>query len=66
MNDVLDDAADVAVLLGVVNRTKLHGTLAGAGVGVEDGGLTLTLGLLVSSVIIHSDKRFQHCNPITK
>lgn len=56
MDDVLDDAADVAVLLGVVNGTKLHGALAGAGVSVEDGGLALTLGLLVSSVISHSEQ----------
>jgi len=67
MDDVLDDAADVALLLGVVKGTKLHGALAGAGVSLEDGGLTLTLGLLFSSVkSIHSDKRFQHCNPIAK
>jgi len=48
MDDVLDDTADVALLLGVVNGTELHGTLAGARVGLEDGGLTLTLGLLFS------------------
>lgn len=58
MDDVLDDAADVAVLLGVVNGTKLHGALAGAGVSVEDGGLALTLGLLVSSVIFHRTRGF--------
>jgi hypothetical protein len=48
MDDVLDDAADVALLLSVVNGTELHGTLAGARVGLEDGGLALTLGLLFS------------------
>mmetsp|Transcript_21967 Transcript_21967/g.47881 ORF Transcript_21967/g.47881 Transcript_21967/m.47881 type:complete len:172 (-) Transcript_21967:235-750(-) len=47
MDDLLDDATDVAVLLGVVDGTELHGTLAGADVSLEDGGLTLTLGLLL-------------------
>ena len=45
MNDLLDDTTDVAMLLGVVDGTKLRSTLAGTGVRVEDGGLTLTLGL---------------------
>jgi len=49
VEDLLDDAADVTAPLGVVDGSELHGSLAGAHVRLEDGGLTLTLGLLTSS-----------------
>lgn len=43
VDDVLDDALDVSVALGVVELAELHGTLAEAGVGGEDTSLTLPL-----------------------
>jgi len=46
VEDLLDHAAHVATALGVVDRAKLDGALAGPVVGLEDGGLTLSLGLL--------------------
>ena len=45
VQDLLDDATDVTLLLGIIQRTELHGTLAGTDVSLEDGGLTLSLGL---------------------
>ena len=45
MEDFLDDTTDVAMLLGVVERTELDRTLASAAVALEDGRLTATLGL---------------------
>lgn len=42
VDDVLHDAPDVAVLLGVVEGAELHGSLTGAGVGAEDSSLSLT------------------------
>jgi hypothetical protein len=45
MEDLLDDSANVAVLLGVVERTELNGTLASPAVTLEDGRLSATLGL---------------------
>jgi hypothetical protein len=45
VQDLLDDSADISVLLSIVNRTKLHGSLASAGVSLEDGRLTLPLCL---------------------
>jgi hypothetical protein len=45
MKDLLDDTTDVTTTLGVVDGTKLHGSLAGANVGFEDGGFTPSLGL---------------------
>ena len=49
VEDLLDDAADVPTALGVVDGSKLHGPLASAHVRLEDGGLSLTLGLSTSS-----------------
>ena len=49
VEDFLDDAADVASAFGVVDRTELDGTLASSGVRLEDGRLTLSLCLLISS-----------------
>ena len=51
VDDLLDNSTDVAVLLGVVDGTELHGTLAGADVSLEDGGLALALGLLSLNTI---------------
>lgn len=45
VNDFLDDATNVAVLLGVVETTEFRGSLAGAVVRFENGGFPLTLGL---------------------
>lgn len=45
VEDFLDDAADVSPALGVVDGSELDGTLARAGVGLEDGGFTLSLAL---------------------
>jgi len=47
MDDLLDYSTDVSVLLSVVEGTKLGSSLAGAGVCLEDGGLTLPLCLFV-------------------
>mmetsp|Transcript_5248 Transcript_5248/g.15193 ORF Transcript_5248/g.15193 Transcript_5248/m.15193 type:complete len:222 (-) Transcript_5248:79-744(-) len=49
MDDLLDDAANVTLTLGVVERTELHGTLAGARMRLEHGRLALSLGLDVLS-----------------
>jgi hypothetical protein len=45
VQDLLDDASDVAVLLGVVIRAKLDRALAGANVRLEDRALALPLRL---------------------
>ena len=45
VEDLLDDAADVSVLLGVIQGPELDRALAGADVGLEDGGFTLALCL---------------------
>jgi len=45
VKDFLHDATNVSVLFGVVKGTKLHGSLASPNMGLEDGGLSLTLGL---------------------
>lgn len=47
VHDVLDNTTDVSTTFSVVDGTKLHGSLAGADVSLEDGGLTLPLCLLV-------------------
>jgi hypothetical protein len=49
VNDILDDTANVSVLFGIVECTKLHGTLAGPDMRLEDGGFSLTLGLRIKS-----------------
>mmetsp|Transcript_11239 Transcript_11239/g.24792 ORF Transcript_11239/g.24792 Transcript_11239/m.24792 type:complete len:214 (-) Transcript_11239:30-671(-) len=49
MENLLHNAADVSTTLGVVDGTELDGSLTGAGVCLEDGGLTLSLGLYVFS-----------------
>mmetsp|Transcript_24236 Transcript_24236/g.38015 ORF Transcript_24236/g.38015 Transcript_24236/m.38015 type:complete len:302 (-) Transcript_24236:49-954(-) len=49
VHDVLDDTTDVSTTFGVVDGTKLHSSLAGACVSLEDGGLTLPLCLDVLS-----------------
>jgi len=46
MKNFLDDSADVATTLSIVDGTKLDGSLARARVGLEDRGLTLSLCLL--------------------
>jgi len=48
VEDLLDDAPDVPAPLSVVDRTELDGALARPGVRLEDGGLSLSLGLLSS------------------
>jgi len=48
VEDLLDDAPNVPAPLSVVDRTKLDGALARPGVRLEDGGLSLSLGLLSS------------------
>ena len=45
VKDLLDDTADIATSLGVVDGSELHGALSGARVGLEDRGLSLPLGL---------------------
>jgi len=45
VEDFLDGSSDVALLLGVIERSELHGTLSGAGVRSEDRRLTLSLCL---------------------
>jgi len=45
MDDLLDNSADVSVLLSEVKSTKLYSSLAGTGVSLEDGRLTLSLCL---------------------
>jgi len=52
VNDLLDGSLDVTLLLGKVERSELDGSLAGAGVRLEDGGLTLSLCL---NVFTHVD-----------
>jgi len=47
VQDLLDDSADVSLLFGIVQSSQLHGSLAGARVGLEHAGLTLTLCLLI-------------------
>jgi hypothetical protein len=47
MQDFLDNATDVSLLLGIVEGTKLDSSLASPHMGLEDGGLTLTLGLSI-------------------
>ena len=47
VHDFLDGSSDVSLLLGVVKRSKLARSLSGAGVRLEDGGLTLSLCLLL-------------------
>jgi len=42
VHDLLDDALGVAVALGIVQNSELHGALAEAGLGGEDEGLALT------------------------
>ena len=50
VENFLDDAANVAVLFGVIESAEFDGALAGADVGFEDGGLALALGLINSVV----------------
>ena len=45
VEDFLDHAADVSAALGVVDGAELNGPLSRPVVGLEDGGLTLSLGL---------------------
>lgn len=47
MEDLLDDAADIATTLSVVNGSELDRALSGADMGLEDGGLTLPLRLSI-------------------
>jgi hypothetical protein len=47
VQDFLDHTANVTFLFSKVQRTELDGTLAGARVRLEDGGLTLTLSLWI-------------------
>ncbi|VEU36287.1 unnamed protein product [Pseudo-nitzschia multistriata] len=47
MHDLLNHTSDVTLLFGVVQRSELHSTLSGACVRLEDGGLTLSLCLLL-------------------
>mmetsp|Transcript_5150 Transcript_5150/g.6232 ORF Transcript_5150/g.6232 Transcript_5150/m.6232 type:complete len:218 (-) Transcript_5150:15-668(-) len=49
VHNVLDDTTNVTALLGIVQRTKLDGTLTSTGVGVENRPLTLSLNLDVFS-----------------
>lgn len=46
VEDLLDDTADIATPLSIVDGSELHGALSGACVGLEDRGLSLPLGLL--------------------
>jgi hypothetical protein len=46
MDNFLDDSTDVTPTLSIVDGTELDGSLARAGVGLEDRGLTLSLTLL--------------------
>jgi hypothetical protein len=50
VHDVLDNTTDVSTTFGIVDGTKLHGSLAGADVSLEDGGLTLPLCLLFITI----------------
>jgi hypothetical protein len=47
VQDFLDNTANVTFLFGIIQRTELDGTLARTHMGLEDGGFTLTLCLLV-------------------
>jgi len=47
VHDLLDNSSDVSLLFGIVERSKLDGTLSGARMGLEDRGLTLSLCLLL-------------------
>jgi len=47
VQNFLDHSSDVALLLGVIERSELDGTLSGAGMRPEDGRLTLSLTLLL-------------------
>jgi hypothetical protein len=47
VHDFLDDSSEVALLLGVIKRSKLDRSLSGTRVRLEDGGLTLPLCLLL-------------------
>jgi len=68
MHDVLDNTTDVSTTFGVVDGTKLHSSLTGADVSLEDGGLTLPLCLLfvtisyrhVQSTYLKSSIRFMN------
>lgn len=48
VEDLLNNSLDISVLLGVVNVTKLDGSLTGAGMSLENGGLTLPLCLWIT------------------
>jgi len=50
VHDVLDNTTDVSTTFGIVDGTKLHSSLAGADVSLEDGGLTLPLCLLFITI----------------
>jgi hypothetical protein len=45
VDNVLDDSTNVAMLFGIVQGTKLHGTLASARMRRKDTSLSLTLRL---------------------
>jgi hypothetical protein len=45
MEDFLNDTTDISTTFSVVDGSELDGSLAGAGVRLEDGGLTLSLCL---------------------
>jgi hypothetical protein len=47
VKNFLDGSSDVSLLLGVIERSELHGTLSGTGVSVKDRRLTLSLCLLL-------------------
>jgi len=53
VEDFLHDAPNVSVLLGIVESAEFHGTFPRSDVGLEDGRLSLSLGLLCI--------QWQHC-----
>jgi len=52
VHDLLNDTSNVTLLLGVIKRSKLDGSLSGARMRLEDGGLTLSLRLDVLSHLV--------------
>jgi hypothetical protein len=55
VDDFLDEATDVAVTFGEIERTQLGRTLSVGRAGLEDGGGTLSLG---SNDATHLNKSF--------
>jgi hypothetical protein len=52
VDDFLHDTTNVSMLLSVVKRAKLHGALTSTRMRLKDRGLTLTLGLRVSILMV--------------